>query len=60
MTSHLLADSQVLLLDDDPHLRQAFSFHTLLVGGDPFKTSSVYALIHALERRGGLEPLLKG
>lgn len=38
----------------DPYLRQAFSFHTLLVGGDPFKTSSVYALIHALERRGGV------
>ncbi len=38
----------------DPQLRQAFSFHTLLVGGDPFKTSSVYALIHALERRGGV------
>jgi phytoene desaturase len=38
----------------DPHLQQAFSFHTLLVGGDPFKTSSVYALIHALERRGGV------
>lgn len=38
----------------EPHLRQAFSFHTLLVGGDPFKTSSIYALIHALERRGGV------
>jgi phytoene desaturase len=38
----------------DKKLRQAFSFHTLLVGGDPFKTSSVYALIHALERRGGV------
>lgn len=38
----------------DPHLRQAFSFHTLLVGGDPFKSSSVYSLIHALERRGGV------
>jgi len=38
----------------DPHLRQAFSFHTLLVGGDPFRTSSIYALIHALERRGGV------
>ena len=34
----------------DEHLRQAFSFHTLLVGGDPHKTSSIYALIHALER----------
>jgi len=38
----------------DPHLRQAFSFHTLLVGGNPFKSSSVYSLIHALERRGGV------
>ncbi|NHK26815.1 phytoene desaturase [Parvularcula flava] len=38
----------------DPHLRQAFSFHTLLVGGDPFKTSSIYALIHALERKWGV------
>lgn len=38
----------------DPHLQQAFSFHTLLVGGNPFATSSIYALIHALERRGGV------
>jgi len=35
-------------------LRQAFSFHSLLVGGNPFETSSVYALIHALERQGGV------
>lgn len=38
----------------EPHLRQAFSFHTLLVGGNPFSTSAIYALIHALERRGGV------
>ena len=38
----------------DPHLREAFSFHSLLVGGNPFETSSIYALIHALERRGGV------
>lgn len=38
----------------DPQLRQAFSFHTLLVGGDPFKTSAIYALIHALERNWGV------
>jgi len=35
-------------------LRQALSFHTLLVGGNPTRTSSVYALIHALEKRGGV------
>jgi phytoene desaturase len=38
----------------DPHLRQAFSFHSLLVGGNPFATSSIYALIHALERKWGV------
>jgi phytoene desaturase len=38
----------------DDHLRQALSFHTLLVGGSPFAASSIYALIHALERRGGV------
>lgn len=35
-------------------LREAFSFHTLLVGGSPFKTSSIYALIHKLEKDGGV------
>jgi phytoene desaturase len=38
----------------DEHLRQALSFHTLLVGGNPMKTSSIYALIHKLERDGGV------
>ncbi|MDB5512610.1 MAG: phytoene desaturase [Enterovirga sp.] len=38
----------------DEQLRQAFSFHSLLVGGNPFATSSIYALIHALERRWGV------
>src|SRR5690606_28807017 len=32
----------------------AFSFHSLLVGGNPFDASSIYALIHALERNGGV------
>jgi phytoene desaturase len=39
---------------EDEHLRQAFSFHTLLVGGNPFATSAIYGLIHALERRWGV------
>ena len=38
----------------DEHLRQAFSFHTLLVGGNPFETSSIYTLIHYLERNWGV------
>lgn len=39
---------------NDEHLRQAFSFHSLLVGGNPFSTSSIYTLIHYLERKGGV------
>lgn len=39
---------------EDEHLRQAFSFHSLLVGGNPFATSSIYTLIHALERKWGV------
>jgi phytoene desaturase len=37
-----------------PHLREAFSFHSLLVGGNPFSTSAIYTLIHKLERDGGV------
>jgi phytoene desaturase len=35
-------------------LRQALSFHTLLVGGNPMTCSAIYALIHKLERDGGV------
>jgi phytoene desaturase len=38
----------------DEKLREAFSFHSLLVGGNPFKTSSIYTLIHFLERKWGV------
>ena len=38
----------------DDHLRQAFSFHSLLVGGNPFATSAIYTLIHVLERKWGV------
>ena len=38
----------------DEKLRQALSFHSLLVGGNPMTTSSIYALIHKLERDGGV------
>lgn len=48
-------------------LRQALSFHTLLVGGNPMTTSAIYALIHKLERdsgvwfaRGGTNRLIAG
>jgi phytoene desaturase len=48
-------------------LRQVFSFHPLLVGGNPFSTTSIYTLIAFLERKwgvwfpmGGTGSLVKG
>jgi phytoene desaturase len=38
----------------DDRLRQAFSFEPLLVGGNPFSTTSIYLLIHWLERKWGV------
>ncbi|MBV1916860.1 MAG: phytoene desaturase [Sphingomonadaceae bacterium] len=35
-------------------LREALSFHTLLIGGNPMTTSSIYALHHKLEKDGGV------
>lgn len=38
----------------DDRLRQVFSFHPLLVGGNPFSTTSIYTLIAHLERHWGV------
>jgi phytoene desaturase len=38
----------------DDRLRQVLSFHPLLVGGNPFRAPSIYALIHYLEREWGV------
>jgi phytoene desaturase len=37
-----------------PMLRRAFSLQPLLIGGNPLSTTSVYLLIHYLERRFGV------
>ena len=51
----------------DERLRQALSFHALLIGGNPFETSAIYTLIPYLERkwgvffpRGGTGALVRG
>lgn len=41
-------------------LRQCFSFHPLLVGGNPFDTTSIYSLIHYLEREWGVHYVTGG
>jgi phytoene desaturase len=52
---------------NDPRLRVVLTFQSLLVGGNPFATTSVYCLIAFLERRwgvhfpmGGTGSLVKG
>lgn len=43
-----------------PKLRQAFSIQPLLVGGNPFDTTSIYGLIHYLEREHGVHFVMGG
>jgi len=45
---------------NDEFLRRCFSFHPLLVGGNPFDASSIYAMIHYLEREWGVHYALGG
>lgn len=41
-------------------LRRVFSFQPLLVGGNPFNTTSIYSLIHFLEREYGVHFAMGG
>lgn len=43
-----------------PKLRLAFSFHSLLIGGNPFHTTSYYCLIAHLERTHGVHYAIGG
>lgn len=44
----------------DPKLRMVFSFHPLLIGGNPFSVTCVYALINSLERKHGVHWAMGG
>ena len=44
----------------DERLRVALSFHPLLIGGNPFSVSSIYALISYLERHWGVHSAIGG
>lgn len=44
----------------DDFLRQVFSFHPLLIGGNPFDAPSIYAMIHYLEREWGIHYAIGG
>jgi phytoene desaturase len=44
----------------DDFLRRCFSFHPLLIGGNPFDAPSIYAMIHYLERQWGIHYAMGG
>lgn len=45
---------------DNEFLRRCFSFHPLLIGGNPLDAASLYVLIHYLEREWGIHYALGG
>jgi phytoene desaturase len=54
LESHKTVHGLVAQYIRDERLRQVFTFQPLLVGGNPFTTTSIYALIHWLERKWGV------
>ncbi|MCL4860892.1 MAG: phytoene desaturase [Caldilineaceae bacterium] len=44
----------------DEFLRRCFSFHPLLIGGNPMDAASLYVLIHYLERQWGIHYAMGG
>ncbi len=60
MQSYLSVYSYVSQFIKDDFLRRVFSFHPLLIGGNPFDAPSIYAMIHYLEREWGIHYAVGG
>lgn len=60
LQSHKSVFRYVSQFIQDDFLRQCFSFHPLLIGGNPFDAPSIYAMIHYLERQWGVHYALGG
>ncbi|MDZ7808564.1 MAG: phytoene desaturase [Gracilimonas sp.] len=60
LKSHQSVYKYVSQFIEDEFLRRAFSFHPLLVGGNPFDTTSIYSMIHYLEREWGVHYAMGG
>jgi phytoene desaturase len=60
LQSYLTVYQYVSKFVKNDFLRQVFSFHPLLVGGNPFDTTSIYAMIHYLEREWGIHYAVGG
>lgn len=44
----------------DEFLRRCFTFHPLFIGGNPFDSTSIYAMVHYLEREWGVHHAIGG
>lgn len=60
MQSYKSVYSYVSQFVKDEFLRQCFSFHPLLIGGNPFDAPSIYTMIHYLEREWGIHYAIGG
>jgi phytoene desaturase len=58
--SHRTVYGMVSKFIDHPKVRKVLSFHPLLVGGNPFSTTSIYTLIAFLERKWGVHYAMGG
>ena len=54
MQSYLSVHAYASQFVKNDFLRRVFSFHPLLIGGNPFDAPSIYAMIHYLEREWGI------
>jgi phytoene desaturase len=60
LRSHRSVYGYVSSFMKDERLRTIFSFHPLLIGGNPFSATSIYCLICFLERRWGVHFAMGG
>jgi len=60
MQSYLSVYRYAAQFVQDEFLRRCFSFHPLLIGGNPFDSPSIYAMIHYLEREWGIHYAVGG
>lgn len=60
LRSHRSVYAMVAEHVSDERLRRALTFEPLLVGGNPFTTTSIYLLIHWLERKWGVHFAMGG
>lgn len=60
LQSHKSVYKYVSQFIENDFLRRCFSFHPLLIGGNPFDSSSIYAMIHYLEREWGIHYVMGG